>query len=557
MSQHLSPESDPVSLNVWEWLAALPQEVRLLGSGPRPGCVHVTNIYRGGHSGRRHTFILGLDDNRFPGAGLQDPVILDREREKLSKELPTATGQLAAKFQDFARLLARLRGTVDLSYPCNDLTDDREIFPSQVILTAYRLISGERDADFTTLLERMPVPASFAPYAVQVSLDGMDWWLGRLCREQGPVDSDAIMRLHFPHLSRGRDAVRQRSSADFTVYDGRIMDPGAELDPSSATSRVMSAGSLEGLGRCPLLYFFRYVLELKPPGELTLDPDRWLNPADFGTLLHEILYHFVSEASSRNWPPRFPDDLEQIRRIMRTRGEQFREIQPPPSEEAFLRQLNRLQGAVQVFLQVEATCLDRCPRYLEITTGMPSILAGTELDSLEPVSLRLPDGREIKLRGRLDRIDCIGSGTEGQYSICDYKSGSSRRFEHDDPFNQGRILQHALYLTIGEARLKKEISSSARVEEFVYLFPGIRDQGLRLVYRAGDLSACIRILQNLCQIAATGSFLPTENAESDCAFCDYLRICADASASARRSREKLNNVDNILLRPMRELRTRE
>ena len=27
------------------------------------------------------TFIVGLDDSRFPGAGLQDPLLLDHERQ--------------------------------------------------------------------------------------------------------------------------------------------------------------------------------------------------------------------------------------------------------------------------------------------------------------------------------------------------------------------------------------------------------------------------------------------------------------------------------------------
>jgi hypothetical protein len=41
------------------WLAALPQQTRILGSGPKPGYLHVAPIDAGGHSGRNHTFVLG------------------------------------------------------------------------------------------------------------------------------------------------------------------------------------------------------------------------------------------------------------------------------------------------------------------------------------------------------------------------------------------------------------------------------------------------------------------------------------------------------------------
>src|SRR5262249_24563689 len=77
-----------------DWLAALPDEVHIGGSGPLPGCVHVADLSNGGHSGRPHTFIVGLDDRRFPGPGLEDPVLLDRERHRLSQSLPTAAASL-------------------------------------------------------------------------------------------------------------------------------------------------------------------------------------------------------------------------------------------------------------------------------------------------------------------------------------------------------------------------------------------------------------------------------------------------------------------------------
>ena len=168
------------SLNVWDWLANLPDEAWVGGSGPRGGCLHFAHLLAGGQSGRPHTFLVGLDDGRFPGAGLQDPVLLDSERRQLSPELPTAVGQLQERLQRFALLLARLRGNVTLSYSCHDLADDREMFPSPVVLSAFRILSGQREGDQADVLRWLPPAASFAPDRPDKALAESEWWLWRL-----------------------------------------------------------------------------------------------------------------------------------------------------------------------------------------------------------------------------------------------------------------------------------------------------------------------------------------------------------------------------------------
>ena len=86
-------EDDTAGLDAWEWLSNLPAQARVLGSGPRPGKLHVASLASGGHCGRPHTYIVGLDDGRFPGAGSQDPLLLDEERQRISEKLPTVAAE--------------------------------------------------------------------------------------------------------------------------------------------------------------------------------------------------------------------------------------------------------------------------------------------------------------------------------------------------------------------------------------------------------------------------------------------------------------------------------
>ena len=74
-----------------------------------------------------------------PGSGTQDPVLLDEERKRLSPDLVTAAQQLTKRLDLFSRVLAGLHGAVGtLSYSCHNLADDREMFPSSVVLWALR-----------------------------------------------------------------------------------------------------------------------------------------------------------------------------------------------------------------------------------------------------------------------------------------------------------------------------------------------------------------------------------------------------------------------------------
>lgn len=181
-------EEDTAGLKPRVWLAELAGESQAGGQGPRPGCMYVTPLSAGGHSGRAHTFIVGLDDGRFPGAGSQDPILLDGERGRMSDELSTGAGRLARRNREFALLLSRLRGTITLSYSCRDIIDDRAAFPSPVLLSAYRILSGSREGDVAGFLEWTPDPVSFAPEEPGCSIDLTGWWLWRLCVAGGVED---------------------------------------------------------------------------------------------------------------------------------------------------------------------------------------------------------------------------------------------------------------------------------------------------------------------------------------------------------------------------------
>ena len=219
----------------------------------------------GGHSGRANTILVGLDDGRFPSAGRQDPLLLDVERRQVATSLRTSDVELHEQLEQFDRLLGRLRGRLTLSFSSRSLDDDRETFAGQVVLSAWRRVSGERDGDHAALMKRLDPAISFAPRDAARCLDSGEWWLHQAAREPRVENLPELAETAFDHLARGSAASAARASDAFTVYDGRVDDPGDELDPCNSQGPAMSATSgLQAIGICPLAYFYARVLKIEP-----------------------------------------------------------------------------------------------------------------------------------------------------------------------------------------------------------------------------------------------------------------------------------------------------
>jgi len=550
----LAHEKRPLAIDLWEWLLTLPREVRVGGSGPRPGRLHCAHVLSGGHSGRKHTFIIGLDDGRFPGVGLNDPLLLDNERLRLSSDLPTTSGQLRHRLNKFSLLLARLRGTITMGFSSFDLQQDRAMFPSPGVLSAYRILSGSREGDQSDLMRWLSLPATFVPSAGDRCLDQAEWWLWRMCGTEKVQSPDDALGECFPHLMKGLHVRKHRESPEFTIYDGFLSGAFPELDPTHPSGPVVSAAMLETIGQCALKYFLRYVLKVKPPEEVKTDHARWLDPAKFGDLLHEVLYRFMSELMDQGRVPLFQRDIARLIQILDNHLEKYKRLYPPVGVSAFRRQQIQLLQAVRIFLaEEELLCRRNTPKFLEVSIGMSPRFGPTDLDRAQPVTLRLPDGRTIRAQGRLDRMDEIMDDDELAFSIHDYKSGSPYKYTQTDPYWQGRVIQHALYLQMAAAALSGKVAGRVKPVQFEYFFPGTRTCGLRVRWRPEQLSDATDIIKNLCDIVSQGSFLATTNSD-DCTFCDYMLVCKDVRSLAVGSKLKLENLANTMLDPIRKLR---
>ncbi|HYA48753.1 MAG TPA: hypothetical protein VEG35_03555, partial [Burkholderiales bacterium] len=259
-----------------ERLRAAVSSLTVGASSPLPGHLHVSSFGSGGFSGRPVTFVVGLNDTAVPGEGLQDPVLLDAERQALSESLPTSADALKANLHSLATMLASLRGRVVLSCSSYDIMDERRLHPSSVLLQALRLVRGEPGLDYSDLDRDFrdgaaetgrSDPAGFVPDGPGKTLDERDWWFLRLAGGRSR-DRLETVKACFPTLADGIAAAEARAGTALTAYEGLVKIDGRRFDPLLNHDLTLSASRLELLAKCPYAYFLRYVLEVEPPRDL-------------------------------------------------------------------------------------------------------------------------------------------------------------------------------------------------------------------------------------------------------------------------------------------------
>ncbi len=404
-------------------------------SNPKPGCIHIAHYRAGGYSGRFHTFVLGLDQKKFPRMLLQDPVLLDGERQQLGCGMALSGELLHEDLYTMVRVLGSVRGKVTLSYSCRDLRGDRESFPSSILLGAYRLITPDHDGDYRALTRFLGEPAGFIPRPEVIPLNSWEWWLSQKSVQYG---SSSVLRC-YPHLLEGERAESKRDTEELGEYDGWVPSSTGALDPL-VPEVVLSCSKLEALAKCPYAFFLQHVLGIEPLEEMEKDLRQWLDPRQRGELLHKVFYLLMKELKAKGELPNLEVHMGLLESIAMQEIEHWKNQVPLASELAFNRDLLEIKLALQTFLRDEEEhCKSVNPYLFELSFGIKGDRR-SEIFSEEPLEISLKEKRSFKLRGRIDRVDQCGAN---EYEVWDYKTGGTWGYKEESYLNRGRHLQHA------------------------------------------------------------------------------------------------------------------
>lgn len=469
------------------------------------GHLHLSDFEHGGFSGRSTIFVVGLDADRVPGPGVQDPVLSDADRRALGEGLPGSAELLRERSFRLAALLARLRGRVTMSCGAWSAAEARAVAPSPILLQALRLQRRDPSPTFEDLYRALGDVSCAIPAPDRPALDVDDVWMAALEHHGVLREGVGVVRGTFPGLDRGLSAHRERATGTPGPHHGVVEPRPEEMDPRLCAELVLSASRLEDLGACPLRYLYRTVLRLRPPDDPELDPDRWLNPLQRGSLLHAVYEETLREGQERG-VTRSDTALESLAlAVLDSALARAREQIPSPGDGVVQREAAALEEDVRSFVRMViehgAPCLK-----LEMKFG---------LEEGQPLVLDL-EGGEVRLRGAIDRVD---EDLLHGMRVIDYKTGVPRDYEEGTgTFNGGRRLQHAVYALAAERLLGGENVAGE------YHFPTRRGENEIKPFPAADLRPVDALLDRLLDVVAGGAFVPTEST-NDCRFCDFAAIC--------------------------------
>jgi ATP-dependent helicase/nuclease subunit B len=500
---------------------------------PRPGHLHVSSLFQNLRASRRHTFVVGVEEGRVFPSAFEDPILLDPEREATHADLARSADRTnEAVFGTIARLAAVPAGadaTLTLSYSCRDLREFRETYASWLVLQAFRADSRNRLANYRDLKQALGEPASCVPADPSSALGSGRWWL-RGISASGPAGRGAVL-AHYRQLAAGARADELRRLPEFTEFDGYVPAAGRALDPS-LPSRVVSPTQLEEAASCAFRYFLRRGLRIDAIESGDRDRDVWLDPLIRGTLLHDLFAQFWRRCRAEGRRP--TAGLDDV--WLRARGEEtLRDLKiemPPPSREVDARESVEFMDDLDLFARAEIDAdAARMPIGFEVGFGRGDDTDREPLSQDEPIVVDIGGGLAIRIAGRIDRLDQLGSQ---RFEIVDYKTG---RYWHQDwtgTFAGGRRLQHALY-GLAAAELLRRAHRHAVITGAQYYFPSAKGWQKRVQIAAPPLESITRLRADLREVIASGVFVHSMDRSGDCRFCDFGRACGrDAHEHAKR-----------------------
>ncbi len=471
-----------------------------------PGHIYMTDLRHGGATGRRFTFIVGLDARSVLGSLHEDPLIGDEERFRLGPgELPLASERAAEARFNFAQLFARLRGTVVVSYSCWNPAESRELTPAPEMLQTLRLRERDQTLTFEDLSQHLGLTESRLPRpGIDTDLDASDVWLRALATDTGRLrDGLGAISRSFPRLGEGLAIGEALDSDEPSVHTGFLGTHSQPLSYHDIADRTFSASGLETLGTCPRRFLFRYVIRAFAPDDPEFDPDRWLNAMERGSLLHAVYEETLKEADARGIEAADDRFMDLALRLIDRIGTVALVNTPSPSVALHRWEMEELRDDARSFVEM---IREESPRWTELEWrfGMD---AETRIDAGEG---------SVLVRGVVDRVDDHGT----HLRVVDYKTGGGYGYSsRSGVYNGGRRLQHFVY-TAAVAALHDR-----PVDAMEYHFPTRRGENRIRGYDASQLRHGGHLVASLLEWMSQGWFPATDNPRDDCRYCDYKEVC--------------------------------
>ncbi len=433
-------------------LTALAGMTSLPRTSHGPGRVRVLSAPLARHLDADHVFVMGLGERAFPRLGAPSALMDEPDRQSFEQagvELSGTADALPDEMLLFYQVITRARKGLVLSYPAVD-ERGQELLPSSFLLTVRDCFREEALELPVTTRKRMLIegydtepPRSPAELRVRVALAGSVPAAGL------PLDLRA-------NLVDAANLVKQRFHVkEHTPYDGLFRDAAtiARVNELFRPERIISPTALEDYVACPFRFFLKSVLRLEP----LEDPREEIEVTRRGQAFHRALARLHQRLKKEGTHAPTPDtEAEVLQEIASAVAEDVQRAPSPASKELWrleslrlIRVAGRYPGHWEKFLKPwqEKGVAPR-PHFFEIDFGLPA--PEGEVPNA-PLVLRSGE-TEVRISGRIDRVDLADLADGVGFWIIDYKTGRGSHYTGAD-LAEFRRLQLTLYALAVEAVL--------------------------------------------------------------------------------------------------------
>ena len=490
-------------------------------------------------------FVLGLNRDSFPRQVREDPLLPDRLRQAIERDILPQIPIKRLGFDEERYLFAQLlssAGEVTLSWQACD--DDGKARPPSPLVERLRLANDSEEPPLVGAV-LTPVPGEPRPaheHAVLAGLHGPRAVFGRVLEvalaEATGDDGRALAAARLAVLDEldpdRRMAEGRRRAAVLGPYFGFVGAPRERADPRRGELAVTTA---EGVAACPWQAFLRRILRLEPsPDPLAAAPG--VDALLLGDAVHRMLEAIVAAAGSG-----LPRD---VAGALGARPVAVAWPAPAEFDRALRETSTRLTREGGFTLPgLERVLEQRMRPFLEVARRLGWPEEGTHaavlgVEAAGEVTIEDAEGVARTLSFRADLVEEVGD----RVVFTDFKTGmplskaktdETRRKHLLAAFRRGEALQGAAY----------PLGAGGRAADgrYVYLRPDLEDETRVLEVSSEDPEVPSAFRSAVRAVLSTwdsgGLFPRLEQADTNreprrCSFCEVRDACVRGDSGARR-----------------------
>jgi ATP-dependent helicase/DNAse subunit B len=502
----------------------------------------------------REVFLAGMSEQAFPSPESAGRLYSEADyrffagvadQSRAAAELP-AVQRSQDEMLLFYEVLTRASERLTISFPALD--DKAQSLPPSPYVTEVEravqpILITHRRAERPSPLPPDGLPLSAADWRIRAVHEALT---GNLNLLAGLFQSGATGTANALEAALRTIAARSRRDG-FGPSEGLLESDAVrqKLARRFGSEHLWSPSQWETYAVCPYRFFLDDVLGLEPLGELVLETDHRRR----GTLVHRVLAEFhrrapeifgsrtsLSQQDAAKFATEFENVLEALVRAT-----------PHHGVEAALVELDRRQilqwgpryHAEHGKYDAAWSQLDGplAPAYFEWRFGPPR---SDESDFEDPRSTSEPflldvGQEQIRITGRVDRIDIGESAGRRVYSVIDYKSGR-RPSLSKEKIASGERLQPALYVMAAQALLFTEEAATPLYAGYWSLTNGVSVNARFSLYCSQDQRTPSEEWKSLRDevVAQIGQFVreirggdfPVSSRDDDCTSrCEFATVC--------------------------------